>query len=488
MPRPLAALLVLVTSAATLVLEIVAVRLVAPYVGLTLESYTAAIAVALLGIAGGARLGGMAADARPPSSWVGAATIVGGLLVLTVRPLVHALGPGVSDAGGGPLASIVLVGASTLVPVAVLSMVSPGVVKMRLSDLGETGRVVGRLSALGTLGGLAGSVLTGYVLVATLPTTWILGVVGGVLLLLGLLATPHAARLLPATAAGTALVGAALVTVDGPCEAETAYYCAQVVADPGREGGRTLVLDDLRHAYVDLDDPAYLQFAYTTWFGAALDALHPRPAPLRALHIGGGGFTMPRWIEATRPGSSSLVLELDPSVVEIAREELGLREGPALQVRTGDARRSMRSVADDAYDVVVGDAFGSLSVPWHLATRQLVEDVDRVLRPGGTYVANVIDYPPAAFLKAEIATIRDVFDHVALIAHDGGLDTAGGNFVVLASDRPLDTDALLKALGLAADHPAQLVSGGGLDAFVGGADVLTDDYAPVDQLLTPYSR
>src|SRR4051812_10124711 len=138
MPRWLSALLVLCSSAATLVLEIIAVRLVAPYVGLTLESYTAAIAVALLGIAAGARLGGMAADARPPATWIGAVTILGGLLVMTVRPLVHVFGPPVADAGGGAAASIVLVGISTLVPVVVLSMVSPGVVKLRLSNLGET--------------------------------------------------------------------------------------------------------------------------------------------------------------------------------------------------------------------------------------------------------------------------------------------------------------------------------------------------------------
>ena len=312
-------------------------------------------------------------------------------------------------------------------------------------------------------------------------------VVGAVLVLLGLLATPQAVRVLPATAAAAALVGAALVAVDGPCEVETAYYCAKVEADPQRPSGRTLVLDDLRHAYVDLADPTYLQFAYTTWFAAALDVAAPRPTPVRALHIGGGGFTMPRWIEATRPGSSSLVLELDQSVVDIARDELGLQEGPGLQVRTGDARRSMRAVAPTAYDVVIGDAFGSLSVPWHLATRQLVEDVERVLRPGGAYLANVIDYPPAGFLKAEIATVRAVFSHVALVAHAGALAQAGGNFVLVASDRPIDEAGLLQSLGLSAGQPAQLVTGAALDRFVGDARVLTDDYAPVDQLLTPYA-
>ncbi|HWH27531.1 MAG TPA: fused MFS/spermidine synthase, partial [Mycobacteriales bacterium] len=154
--------LVLLTSAAVLVLEILVVRLVAPYVGLTLETYTAAIGVALAAIAAGAAAGGRLADRLDPRLWLGAATALGGVLVLLARPLVLLLGE--AFRGTGPVGSFVLVAAAVGPAAAVLSAVSPGVVKLRLRTLDETGQTVGRLSAVGTLGALAGTFLTGFVL------------------------------------------------------------------------------------------------------------------------------------------------------------------------------------------------------------------------------------------------------------------------------------------------------------------------------------
>ena len=481
MPRAVAAVLVVVTSAAVLVLEVLAVRLVAPYVGMTIESYTAAIGVALLGIAAGARLGGRAADRRPPRQWLGALLVLGGLLVLTVRPLVHLLGPGLR--GQGPTAALLLVALSTLAPIVVLSAVPPGVVKARLASLDETGTVVGRFSALGTLGALAGTVVTGFLLVATMPTSVVLAVTAGVLVLLGLAATPTVLRRLPGTLAAAALLGTGLVVVDGPCEVETAYFCARVVPDDSRDGGRALVLDTLRHAYVDLDDPRHLELAYTQWIGAAVDAAAPQ-GPVTALHIGGGGFTVPRWLAATRPGSRSTVLELDPAVVELARAELGVRTGPDLAVLTGDARTSTAGLRDGAYDVVVGDAFGSTSVPWHLTTAEFVAEVDRVLQPDGVYVMNVIDRGPLAFLRAELATLRTSFPQLAVLHRPGALTGRGGNFVVVASQQALPLRDLA-ARASALSDPADVLSGDSLEELVGDAAVLTDDFAPVDQLMTP---
>ena len=134
----------------------------------------------------------------------------------------------------------------------------------------------------------------------------------------------------------TALTGTWLVTADSTCDVETRYYCASVVADPEREGGRTLVLDGLRHSYVDLDDPAHLEFAYTRRIA---DVLAEQPdGPLDVLHLGGGGFTVPRHLAAVRPGSRSTVLEVDPQIPEIGRESLGLVTGDDLEVEVGDAR------------------------------------------------------------------------------------------------------------------------------------------------------
>jgi spermidine synthase len=482
-PAPLAAALVVLTSAAVLVLEVLVVRLVAPYVGLTLETYTAAIGVALAAIAAGAALGGRLADDVDPRRWLGAATALGGALVLAARPIVIAFGDGFR--GTGPVGTVLLVTLAVALPALVLSAVPPGVVKLRLRLLAETGATVGRLSALGTLGALAGTFLTGFVLLAAFPTSTLLLLTGLLLLAVGLAVAvalpdrrPESGRLLALVLAG-GLGAGWLVTAESPCQVETRYYCAAVVVDPERESGRTLVLDGLAHSYVDLDDPTHLQFAYTQRFG---DVLAAQPeGPLDVLHLGLGGGTLPRHLSAVRPGSRSTVLEVDPEVVELDRDLLDLQMGPDLEVVVGDARTSIAGEPDDDVDLVIGDAFGSLAVPWHLTTAEMVGQVKRVLRPGGTYVLNVIDNPPLAFARAKTATLMSSFEHVAVYATPQTLaGEDGGNLVLVASD-----DALpLEALQAAAERRDEALGSG--RAFADGAPVLTDDDAPVDQLLTPY--
>ena len=143
------------------------------------------------------------------------------------------------------------------------------------------------------------------------------------------------------------------------------------------------------------------------------------------------------------------------------------------------ARESSR-----AYDLVIGDAFGHLAVPWHLTTREFVTDIARVLRDGGVYALNVIDYPPDKLIKAEVATLLDVFAHVALVSSTDALaGRMGNNFVLVASMDPLPTDALRTAVAAVA-RPAGVLDGQSLMDFRSVARVLTDDFAPVDQLLT----
>jgi len=488
-PAPLAALLVVLSSAAVLVLEILVSRLVAPYVGLTLETYTAAIGVALGAIAAGSAIGGRLADRADPRRWLGPALAVGGALVLAARPTVFAVGGGFR--GLGPVGTVVLVLLAVAPAALVLSTVPPGVVKLRLRTLDETGETVGKLSALGTLGALAGTFLTGFVLLAAFPTSTLLLLTGLVLVATGLACTvllPRAVEVAPllAMTALAGLTGSWLLTADSSCDVETRYYCASVVSDPEREGGRTLVLDGLRHSYVDLDDPAHLEFAYTRRIA---DVLAEQPdGPLDVLHLGGGGFSVPNHLAAVRPGSRSRVLEVDPQIPEIGRESLGLVTGDDLQVEVGDARTLIGEQETAAYDVVVGDAFGSLAVPWHLTTSEMVAQVRRVLRPGGVYVLNVIDRPPLSFARAEAATLLAAFDDVALLAPpDVVAGDDGGNLVLVASDGPLPVDALERRAA-AGDEPAAAVGRQVVEDFAGDAQVLTDDDAPVDQLLTPYGQ
>jgi SAM-dependent methyltransferase len=481
--RPLlAGAIVFVSSAAVLMLEILAGRILAPYVGISLETYTSIIGTVLAGIAVGAWGGGRLADRIDPHRLIGPVIALGGVLAFFTVPIIRFLG---DSSGGGGGAAVTLAFCAFFLPAVVLSAVTPMMVKLELHDLENTGGIVGRLSGISTAGALVGTFVTGFVLVATTPTRTIINVIGVVLVVLGIALTvwlsrrdvPVAAVIL-VTAVGGFTLGA--VSTE-PCQVESAYYCLRVDHDPLRATGRILWLDDLRHSYVDLADPTVLEFDYTRSLSDAVEAAFPGNEALDALHIGGGGFTFPRYLAATRPGTRSRVLEIDPAVRDLARDELGLRTSTALQVRIGDARLGIRDEADNSRDLVVGDAFGSLSVPWHLTTREFVEEIDRVLRPDGIYVQNVIDYPDFQFVRSQLATLRERFEHVAAIAH-GPFDEpqAGGNVVLLASHRPIDRSALEERV---AAHGDVLHDGAALDRFIGDAPVITDDFAPIDQWL-----
>ncbi len=495
--RPFAAgALVFVTSAAVLVLEIVAARLLAPYVGVTLETYTAIIGTILAAISLGTWVGGRLADRIDPRVMLGPILILGGALSLGIVPIVRLVGA--LPLGGGPAAVLLLALLGFFAPAAVLSAVPPTVIKLQLADLAETGRTVGRLSALGTAGAIFGTFATGFVLVATLPTSPIVfGVAIGLIILGGVIVVVmrRSGSRPPRGPAVTSvlllivpvgLLGVFVERALNPCERETAYFCARVIPDLAPcTGGLTLYLDTLRHSCVHPDDPQRLDFTYAQILGDVIAAVAPDGAPVDALHIGGGGFTMPRYLQSADPGSTSLVLELDPALVQIARDELGLQTSPDLQVRVGDARLGIREAADDAFDLAIGDAFGGLAVPWHLATREFVEQVDRVLRPGGVYAINVIDHPPLGFVRAEAATLSAVFEHVALIGPPDRLaGAAGGNLIVVASHEPIPMTDILAHNAARGDDDAAL-TGAGLQSFIGGANLLTDDFAPVDQLLSP---
>jgi len=489
MPPLVAAGLVFGTSAAVLVLEILAGRLLAPFVGVSLETYTGIIGTVLAGISLGTWLGGRAADRTDPRRLMGLLLIGGGVLALLVVPLIGFVAD--TRPVPGPTTIVLFAAAAFLAPSAVLAAVTPTVVKLQLHDLERTGRVVGRLSAIATAGAIFGTFLTGFVLVAALPSRPIVIGLGAVLVVAGLLVRATVGR---GRGAGTPIASVGLLlagmvwsaTAPGSCQRESAYFCIRVEPDPGRPTGRTLYLDTLRHSYVDLADPTHLEFSYAQVVGDAIDALRAEGEPIEALFIGGGGFTLPRYVLATRPGSASRVLELDPTVLAVAREELDLETSAGLTVRVGDARLGVAEEAPATFDLVVGDAFGGLAVPWHLATRELVTDVQQVLRPGGLYVINLIDYPPLDFARAEAATLRSVFAYAAVIAPRERIEgRAGGNLILIGSDAAIPVEAILEQNRLRFDDDLIVTDEAGLDAFITDAPVLTDDFAPVDQLLTP---
>jgi hypothetical protein len=482
LPASLAAGAVFLASAGVLVLEIVGLRLVGPYLGVTLQTSSAVIGIALGAIAYGAWMGGWLADRVDPRRLLAPAFLLAAAATAVTLPVVRWAGELLRGSASGGI--LLLTAMAVFVPAALLSAITPLVVKLQLSSVRETGRVVGKLSSIGTLGAITATLGTGFVLVAALPTSAILISLAAVLGVAGVGLYAYLRRMDRSTAElgerGRAVATLAIIGLAGasftavapnPCDVETAYHCARIETDPARPTGRLLLLNSARHSYVDLADPRHLEFAYAQWMGAFIDLRTPAATPVRALHVGGGGFTMPRYVAATRPGSFARVLELDGELVVLDEEKLG-------DARTGVARQPTGE-----FDLVVGDAFGHLVVPWHLTTREFVSDIRRVLRPDGAYALNVIDYPPARLVRAELATIVAVFRYVALVAPQRALaGESGSNFVILASDSPLPVEALRLRVG-ALPEPVRVLDGAELVGFVGGAGILTDDYAPVDQLL-----
>jgi len=487
LPPVAAAALVFVAAGAVLMLEILAVRLLAPYVGLTLEATTAIIGAALAGIAAGAALGGFLADRTDTRRLVVLLLVLGGILALLLVPLVRWLGPGAR--GEGDFVTLAIAFAALVPPAAVLSAVSPAIAHLQLHDLHHSGTVVGSLSAWATAGALVGTFGTGFVLIPIMSVSAAVLGIGVVLVLVGLV-LGLASRLLPVAAAAGAIViavavGAASAAFDSPCEVETRYHCAYVEADPENPKGYNLLLDDGYHSYVDLGDHSHLVYPYSQWMGEAIDANYPAKEPLRMVVVGGGGFTLPLWLQATRPGSTSEVLEVDGELVDFVEEKFEFQRSDDLRVEIGDARLTMRDLPADSADVIVGDAYASDAVPWHLVTTEWMEEVQRVLKPDGIYMQNILDFDPLKLAKAEAATLLDVFPDVRLVTFrrpDGSLE--GGSVVLFASDRPID-EVLGPEPTRFGEYIPVAFDQGQVQSFAGDAEVLRDDYAPADQLLTP---
>ena len=215
------------------------------------------------------------------------------------------------------------------------------------------------------------------------------------------------------------------------------------VPDDDGRGGVTVMLGDTPQSHVDPADPTHLVFDYVQYFACALATLPD--GPLGVTHVGGGGLTLPRHVNAVRPGSPQIVLEPHTTLTDAVRRELPLPRRHRIRVRPLDGRTGVAQLADASADVVVLDAYAGGRVPADLTTAEALADIARVLKPSGVLLANLADEPGLRYVLRVIAAARPGLPEVALIASVEVLKGRRfGNTVLVASRAPLDGDELLR--------------------------------------------
>jgi spermidine synthase len=483
-------IIVFLSNFCILVLELVAGRMMAPIVGVSLYTWTSIIGVILAGISLGNYIGGKIADrwaSRKVLALLFALSAAGSVSILLV---IDQIGPLRQLEVPIALGVVLIFTAVFLLPAAILGTISPVVVKLTLADLNQTGNVVGKIYAAGAGGSIFGTFATGFFLISAFGTRMIVWGVAGGLLLIGAiigLSARNRWRFVPLVlfiifVAGTGWARQQDWFQNG-CIRETNYFCIKVRPDDENEDVRVLLLDRLVHSYVDLTDPTYLQYGYERAYADVLKTVFPDQQPVSSLFIGGGGYTFPRYIEVVHPGSTIDVIEIDPGVTEVAYRHLALPQETTIRSINEDARRHISRLPQERrYDIIVGDAFNDFSVPYHLTTLEFNQVIDQHLTGGGIYIVNIIDGRQGDFLRAYVNTMRQVFSYVYV--SPVGTEIGKSNrltYVVVGSQSSLNE--------LMAEQPLNRLFIGQqeLDDYMQQGTVITlsDDYVPVDNLLAP---
>jgi predicted membrane-bound spermidine synthase len=489
-------LIALVSGALVMVLEMVGARVMAPHLGTSVIVWTSLIGVVLACLALGAWLGGRMADrtvsrARLAAilAWAGCGSALTGLLHSTVAGAVADSVPSLHMAA--VLCAILLLA----FPATFFGMVTPYVIRLRMEGVSSSGRTVGNLYALSTIGSIAGTFLGGFVLVSWFDSTHILLGTGAGMLLLSLLACPRAVTVRAALLALVCLGGWASASyqafeaaASGTLAVETPYNHIRIVRGLDHEGRELLCLatDPGRfQSAMYVDDPAGLALPYTRFF-----ALGPAVVPdaRRVLMLGGGAFSVPRWLLAGRsaldPSTLGVdVVELDPGMTRTAREHFGLADDPRLRVVHEDAR-TFCNRNTERYDLVFVDVFGSCyTVPFQAGTEEAAAAMRRAVKDNGALVMNVIaslDGGAGRLFRSIHAGLARHFAEVLVFAVTDPADPEViQNLMLLAL--PVPRPDLAQTLAGSADPALAPLLAARVTAPIPSIPPLRDDFAPVER-------
>jgi spermidine synthase len=479
-------ILAFVVGAASLGTEIAAARLLAPYFGASTIIWANTIATILVSLSAGYAIGGRVADRRPHLRGLCAIVLAAAVLLAVVpfvadpflRLSVNALG---SLSVGGFVGSLVGVLVLVAVPVMLLGAVAPYASRLSVERVADTGRTIGNLYAISTVGSLFGTFLAALALIPTIGThrTFIVFALS-----LAVVAAPGVGSwrywLVPAAVAASlaippAAIGAGLAGGRVIYSAETQYQYARVEQFP--DGTRWLQLNEGEAVHSLYRPGSYLTGGYWDDFLILPFAAGAPTPPRRIAILGDAAGTVARAYGHFYPATRVDAVELDGELTTIGKRLFDLH-GPRLHLYTDDARPWLQA-SSAHYDSIFLDAYRQPYIPFYLVTHEFFAAARAHLNPGGTFIINVGHLPNSSALeKVVTATLRSDFPYV--MRDRLSMD----NSLLVASQRPLSAAALdSRRITL----PPSLY---GLQAAVAsrfgqplhGGSVYTDDRAPVEWL------
>src|SRR5215204_5734166 len=494
---------VFVCGALVMVYEIIGSRIVAPYIGTSTYIWTSLIGVILAALSLGYWIGGRMADKRPGVKVLAAAIFLAcGAVSLTV--LIKDLILSAIHAAGGPLELRSVAAAALLfAPASVLlGFVTPYAVKLRTLSLADSGKTVGRLYALSTVGSIAGTFAAGFFLIPFVGSTRTLYLIAASLFAVSLLLAPLAFTRTNVTIltvfifgiGGTELMAYYMRTAHNLIDLDTEYSRVQIYEATHPETGRpyrAIATDPFfAQSAIYLDDGSAV-FEYPKFFHLVQ---YFKPDQQNTLMIGGAGYTFPREYVKAYPQGHIDVVEIDARMTEIAKQRFGLVEDPRLKSFHEDGRIFLNDSDNGKYDAVFIDAFGSMfSIPYHLTTVEAVQQMHRVLKDDGVVIVNIgsaFTGPASHFLQAELSTYKAVFRDVLLFkVRPEKADADLQNVILVACRSTCRTAELDSSLG---EH--HFISSllrrrySGYENEAASAPVLTDDLAPVERQMNQALR
>jgi len=475
-------------------LELLGSRLVTPIFGSSIWTWGSLIGVVLAGLAAGYRFGGWLADRSPTPRKFSMIVFIGGILILLV-PFIAPYALSFSQYAGlgdeyGPLLGTVLI---LLLPTFVLGMTSPYAIKLSSQTLSSVGNVSGNLYSLSTIGSIAGTFGTVFVLIPLLDVRVIilalgLAVVGASLLGLPRSSIPFAILilLLVSTSLTQAAPQVALHNGSSIYEKQTPYSTLDVV-DVGNI--RTLFLNGIPQSSMELNNPTHLVYDYTTFFNLGMQ-IHPNST--QVLFVGGGGFSGQKFFLATYPRIHVDVAEVDPDVIDTAMKYFAVSPNPRLTIFNEDGRLYL-SETSKTYDVIILDAYAKSYVPFHLLTQEFIKLVASHLNPNGVVVSNLIgslDGSKSNLFRAEYRTATDVLNNSAVFETIYSTSTVQ-NLLLAATPSRTPLSASISRINATEVSTQVSPSGGFSQHLYQGAvrtddvPILTDNYAPVESLIDP---